>query len=51
MKRLFVVLTVLLSSVFTGLASETAGSDGHIYRGRYANYSDIIYTWDGEHLY
>ena len=50
MKRLFVVLTVLFLSVFSGLASEDSGSDGHIYRGKYANYSDIIYTWDGEHL-
>ena len=23
----------------------------HIYRGRYANHSDILFTYDGEHLY
>ena len=32
-------------------ASEATGGDGHIYRGKYTNYSDIIYTWDGKHVY
>ena len=27
------------------------GMDTHIYRGRYANTSDILSTWDGKHLY
>mgnify|MGYP003317826959 CR=1 FL=1 len=41
------IRTLLLALLFGLLpfinvsASETAGSDGHIYRGRYANYSDI----------
>lgn len=28
-----------------------SGQGTHIYKGKYTNYSDIVYTWDGEHLY
>mgnify|MGYP003295358700 CR=1 FL=1 len=50
LKLLLLPIALLLSGSTFPSQSE-AGSDAHIYKGRYSNYSDIIYTWDGEHLY
>ena len=50
MKRFALSILLVLVSFFTVFATEGSGNV-HIYRGKYANYSDIRYTWDGEHLY
>ena len=31
--------------------TESSGRETHVYSGKYSNYSDIIYTWNGKHLY
>ena len=50
-KVLLLALVFSLAPFMNASASEAAGGDGHVYRGKYTNYSDIIYTWDGKHLY
>ena len=49
--KLLLLPIALLLSGSTFPSQIEAGSDAHIYKGRYKNYSDIIYTWDGKHFY
>ena len=42
-KLKLVVLLILLPTV--------ANAQSYIYKGKYANYSDIMMTFDGEHVY
>jgi hypothetical protein len=44
---LFLMLFLFAASGFNFRAM----ADTHIYKGRYANTSDILYTFDGKHLY
>ena len=50
-KSFIVAFCLFVASVVSGSTVEASGRDTHVYRGKYTNYSDIIYTWDGEHLY
>ena len=50
-KVLLLALVLSLMPFMNASASEATGGDGHIYRGKYTNYSDILFTYDGKHLY
>ena len=50
MKKIISLLLMLFLLASSGL-NFIVMADIHIYRGRYANTSDIAYTFDGKHLY